>query len=57
MAFPAPARADVVTFRVTPVMKRVIRAAARQDARTVSSFLSFLVERSLIDQKGERADA
>ena len=42
-----PPRDVVIAFRVRPETARLIRQAARKDARSVSSFLSFFVQRGL----------
>ncbi len=42
-----PPRNTMIGFRVSPETARRIRDAARADARSVSAFLSFLVERAL----------
>jgi uncharacterized protein (DUF1778 family) len=47
-------RDEVVTIKVRPQLKRIIRQAARADGRTISSFLSFFLERVLVDRPVER---
>ena len=49
-------REVVVAFRTRPAVARRIREHARADARTVSSFLAFYLERALaeLDREARR---